>query len=526
MTRFSDAFGIFATNDDDWFDLTIELDSNFGVDPFLIYQDDSSRWSTAHDHILRFFAVVFDCVRRAAGNKNSLHWRTAEQLLLFPEPAEFCLGVSEKSPFGAGSGEVLQRDMLESISVALAHGKDSVPHLEYIDVLAGGLGQDRIGDMACNILKSYFIKYTQDICRRHDVPMTQVLVEHADWSADDYEWISKKVELPINPAYAKRRLPVLLTPEAFVRDIPVASADGFVNYASVSADLRRRFNINLSRHVPRHLKAEMARASFSLIDQYFNKLEEQRWDAYPLDDDPRRRLNPGETGTTLLSLYPAATIPTAQSQVPSFVAALVKNFAYCIEEKGIWRSLWYKNRGLSEAHVQGLFYMTAINFCRQNDISVTPESSAGRGPVDFAFGKSWEDRALVELKLVRNSAFWDGIMKQVPAYTRAEEIHAAFFVGVAYTDGEMAAASREKMERAASLASEKNGITITPQLSQFYRVRLGARLVPGSRAGVEDEGLVDPLFRGAGRAAEGGGEFGFAVLAGAGLVNPDGPCVG
>jgi hypothetical protein len=50
---------------------------------------------------------------------------------------------------------------------------------------------------------------------------------------------------------------------------------------------------------------------------------------------------------------------------------------------------------------------------------------------------------------VRNSAFWDGIIKQVPAYTRAEEIHAAFFVGVAYTDEEMAEASREKVEKAA-----------------------------------------------------------------------------
>jgi hypothetical protein len=161
LTRFSDAFGILATNDDDWFDLTIELDSNFGVDPFLIYQDDSSRWNTAHDHILKFFAVVFDCVRRADGNKNSLYWKIAEQLLLFREPAEFCLGVSAKTPFGAGAGQGLQRDMLESISVALAHGKDSIPHVEYIDVLAGGLGLDRISDMTCNILKSYFEGYSK-----------------------------------------------------------------------------------------------------------------------------------------------------------------------------------------------------------------------------------------------------------------------------------------------------------------------------------------------------------------------------
>lgn len=299
--------------------------------------------------------------------------------------------------------------------------------------------------------------------------MTSVLVHNAGWSADDYEWVSKRVELPINPAYAKHRLPILLTPEMFIRDIPVASADGFVNYAGAAADLRRRFNLNLSRHVPRYLKAQMARANFSLIDQYFTMLEDRRWDAYPLEDDPRRRLNPGQTRTALLSQYPAATIPTTQSEVPSFVADLVKNFAYCLEQKGIWRALWYKNRGLPEANVQGLFYLTAINFCRQNDILVTPESSAGRGPVDFVFGKKWKDRALVELKLVRNNAFWDGIMKQVPAYTRAEEIHAAFFVGVAYTDEEMTAASREKVEKAAALASEKNGITITPLIIDARR---------------------------------------------------------
>jgi hypothetical protein len=324
--------------------------------------------------------------------------------------------------------------------------------------------------------------------------MTKVLVHNADWSADDYEWVSKRVDLPINPAYAKVRLPILLTPEAFIRDIPVANADGFMNFAAVAADLRRRFNINVSRHIPRHLKAQVARANFTLIDEYFTKLEDQRWDAYPLEDDPRRRLNPGQTTVALLTEYPATTIPTAQSQVPSFVTALVKNFAYCIEQKGIWRSLWYKSRGLPEANVQRLFYLTAINFCRQNDIIVTPESSAGNGPVDFVFGKKWKDRALVELKLVRNSAFWDGIMKQVPAYTRAEEIHAAFFVGVAYTDEEMAAASREKVEKAAALASEKNGITITPLIIDARR-KLSAskeRMTPAERAELRAAQAQDP----------------------------------
>jgi hypothetical protein len=67
---------------------------------------------------------------------------------------------------------------------------------------------------------------------------------------------------------------------------------------------------------------------------------------------------------------------------------------------------------------------------------------------------------------------------------------------------------------------------LIPRLSQFYAVAISARLVPGWGACVEDEGLVDSLFWCPGRACEGAGELVFAVLAGAGLVDPDGPVVG
>jgi hypothetical protein len=123
--------------------------------------------------------------------------------------------------------------------------------------------------------------------------------------------------------------------------------------------------------------------------------------------------------------------------------------------------------------VQWLFYAMVIMFCRQNNVAVTPESDAGRGPVDFTFSQGWKDRALVELKLVRNTAFWDGIMKQVPTYARAEEIHSAFFVGIAYTDDEMSSASQAMVQRASALASEKNGIEIMPLIIDARR-RLSA----------------------------------------------------
>jgi hypothetical protein len=186
-------------------------------------------------------------------------------------------------------------------------------------------------------------------------------------------------------------------------------------------------------------------------------------------------------------------MPSGQSDIPRFVGGLIDNFAYCIENKGVHEALWYKGAGREETMVQYLFYAMVLMFCRQNNIDITPESNAGRGPVDFKFSQGWTDRVLVELKLVRNKAFWDGIMKQVPTYARAEEIHSAFFVAIAYTDDEIDSASHSMVEAAAALASEKNGIEIKPLIVDARR-RVSAskeRMSPEERADLRTDGSDD-----------------------------------
>ena len=387
--RFSDAFEILTTNEDDWFDATINVDSNFSIDPFLIYQDDTEFWAEAHNHILEFFAMTFDCVKRARGDRTSLPWRMAQNLLLFPEPAEFCLGVAASSPLGSGSGRGLQGEMLESISAALNHGINNVPHIEYLSILAGGIGYDRISDMTCNILKSYFIRYTQDMCRRHGIPMSRVTVKNADWSSGHYYWVDKRIELPINPAITKKVLPVLLTPEAFLRDIPVATEEKFWNYALNASELRDRFNFDISRNTPRVVRARAARQNIEMVDSYFDSLEHSTHEPYDLKDDPRRRLEPGAR-STLLAEFPPVGLPSVQDEVPGFVSSLIENFAYCIEHKGAWRTLWYKGVSREEKMVQWLFYAMVVMYCRQNNVAITPESDAGSGPVDFTFSQGWK----------------------------------------------------------------------------------------------------------------------------------------
>ena len=57
---------------------------------FMVFDDTDPRWEDFHDHILDFFALAFRLVRESKGNPASTAMIQAQNLLLFPEPAEFC----------------------------------------------------------------------------------------------------------------------------------------------------------------------------------------------------------------------------------------------------------------------------------------------------------------------------------------------------------------------------------------------------------------------------------------------------
>lgn len=472
--RFSEVYGPFEHTDaDDWFDVFLPADSRFCVDPFLIYEDDSPMWANAHDRVLDFFAVAFDLVRQSRGNQQSDHWKKAERLLKFPEPAEFCLGVAEGSPMGAGSGKGLQVGMLEGISVALAHGLDNVPHIEMLALFEGGMGLDRISDAVCNILKDYFVRYTQEICRRHNIPMSRYKIKNGSWSEQFARWNEPYVELPSNPFYNRpdKRLAVLLTPEKFLRDIPVVTTNGFWRYAwtTHSKDLRGDFNWDIARRVPKHVKARMARQNIPVVQEYLDKLEQEKHDPYDMLSDPNLLVNWYEMGGGFSSRSPLSFIPSKPEEFGRFAEAIVAAFKHNIEEQDGWQQLWYRTKSLPERRVQMVFRSAVIHYCRAHNIALSGEPNAGRGPVDFKFSQDWHAQSLVEIKLMRNSKFWDGILAQTKQYAISEEVAHAIFIAIAYTDDEMKPERLDKVRQAAEIASRTGPISIVPLIVDARR---------------------------------------------------------
>ena len=86
---------------------------------------------------------------------------------------------------------------------------------------------------------------------------------------------------------------------------------------------------------------------------------------------------------------------------------------------------------------QLLFLGVVKHYCRANDIDLSPEPNIGRGPVDFKVSKGFTCRALLELKLARNTRFWNGLTRQLPAYMKAEGIQCGYFVVIVFTEADV-----------------------------------------------------------------------------------------
>ncbi|WP_045744629.1 hypothetical protein [Actinoplanes rectilineatus] len=103
--------------------------------------------------------------------------------------------------------------------------------------------------------------------------------------------------------------------------------------------------------------------------------------------------------------------------------------------------------------------------------------------MDFEFARGWSARAQVEMKLVASSKFWDGILAQAPVYAIAGDVQVVYFVGIAYTDAEMAAGVTAKVKRAAQIASERHGVEVRAVVVDARREDSASTIRPPQRRG-------------------------------------------
>lgn len=165
--RFSEAFRVQRSEEDDWFDPHLTVDTKLFIDPLLLIEA-GGEWAQAHHELIAHFVHCYGLVAKATSN-TSVSAQAARRLLTFPEPYELGLGYTATGTRGSGAGDRFAARMADGIAVAIAAGLGRPEHIEEIGILNAGIGADRSSDAAPNVIKGRLIAYTQVIARRHFV---------------------------------------------------------------------------------------------------------------------------------------------------------------------------------------------------------------------------------------------------------------------------------------------------------------------------------------------------------------------
>ncbi len=362
--RFSERFNVEPTSDDDWFDLMLPTDTKLFVDPFRVYAEEGGVWDGAHDELVDFFNLVLELMATAALDPASQHWRAASELLMFPEPVEFCLGYAEGSEGGRGTAKKRREEMLAAGSIAISAGMDTLSHFEEMTLFQGRVGPDLVSDVACNVLKRRFIEYTQAVCERHGIETRPVAVKHSSWSREDRRWENDTFELPYNPW---TKAGVLLTPDRFLRQLPSIEGDGFWSYAFAyeAENIKGQFQYDIARKVKSETIARLARQNPELVRSFVRRFEQYPPAAYDVARDPRGKTRWYEAGLDLAREARPVSEPSQAGEFCDFVGHLCDEFVWVTEERGGWRLLWNPDgTPRAESAVQQLFHVAMLGYCK------------------------------------------------------------------------------------------------------------------------------------------------------------------
>ncbi len=439
-------------------DAVLDVDSKLFIDPFLLKGVEAPELQGAYEYIHAWFDDIIRLVGRSKSS-GDLFWKTAYRKLSFHEVKGLCIGYSSKGTSGAGMGAKTITALLGIIKQILEAGIDDPTIFELVGMLQEGIGADLISDMTANIILERLLSYSERIYRELDIPTPQTF--HVG---------DRPYHLARNPF---TRHSIILVPRDILRDLPIAADWNDIDrVTSANRTLRDRLNISVGsswKHAvsrDRRSKADlrdMLLRNPDLFREFIATYKAKQPERYNFDADRAGEIAWYRAAKEYTFNFPLTLLlppnPTL-GDVHEIVIAICERFKDLIENNGL-SSLLYdeNNRPKHESAAQKLFYGIADGYCRMNDLDLTQEANAGRGPLDFKISKGYSRRVVVETKLSTNNQLLHGYETQVGEYQKAEKTDRSVYLVVDVVDGSRSLMAR--LRRRTELDTQTEGIKPT-----------------------------------------------------------------
>lgn len=421
--KFSEAFKInpLTFKELGVFDVILDVDTRVFFDPARISLASAPEFIGSREKVERYCSNIITLLSHSK-YRDDMYWKHAEKMLKFRELSGTCFGYSQKGTGGNAIGQVLRRNILETIIDLIHEGATDPTLFELLGVFQENIGCDRISDLITFILSDEIFAYTDRIVSILHVE--SVIVMHN----------KHPYHVCINPFNNK---PLLFLPSAVLSPLPVA--DSFDDIDLICAENQRvRDEINAYFDLGGRKKLEKSEIHAlikrrpevrqALIASYKSYPVE----AYDFEDDPAGEyvwLEAARHFATKNPLKLWAATPENIGSVLDITHVICDKFKKLIEFNGLHELLYDSNRTPKhERAAQLLFYGIADTYCIANNIDLSRECNGGRGPVDFKLSRGSIDKVAVEVKLTSNGQLKHGIEKQLPIYMAQENTHRAIYL--------------------------------------------------------------------------------------------------
>lgn len=409
------------------FDPTLNVDTPLFIDPALLSHSRHPEMTMAVQSFQTYFAKIIGLLA-VSNSVGDTSWRSASQLLRFPEITATCLGYGAGSIRGSGIG-IGRRDQLMATAADIVRLGIRDPDLFVAMALfESGVGADRVGDMTTHVILPDLLAFNARV-----LAGTSVALERFELRPGLF------TNLPRNP-FETARTPVLLVPEDVLRPLPVATDwDSAMAAAAQNDDIRTALNSRVGE-IWKEASSKSAKQKlrdFALSNQesfrrVLDIIRSISPTAYDQTTDPDGLVFWRSIGAKIVAEYPLQLItgaPKTADDARSIVEKIVERFRFLIEKRGLWSELYEPSgKQRHEGSAQKLFYAIADGYCAANNLDVTPEAETGNGPVDFKFSLGRAIRIIVEIKLSTNGKLVAGYDTQTPIYQSAEESAIGYYV--------------------------------------------------------------------------------------------------
>lgn len=415
--RYHEAFGstIKAFKKNGVFNGFVNRDANFYIVPHLLQDTNIPEFEDSYEKYKNHFAVIVKLLKHSK-TIDDRFFREAVKKFIFHEIAHFGLGYSKTGKKGAGIGEKLATNIAKTALEIVSAGIEDPEIFELIGLLEEGIGADRISDMLLSILDEDFLIYTHNISKKMKLPTKAYIHEEMTYQVPHFQ-----------------DEPVVFVPEQFIVALPIAlDRDDISRVCAHNEELRNRVNRIIAKGMGQGntitkqqfknlilKEPEIAQELIKLIKEKINT-------PYDFDEDPVGELIWKDLACEFSSTYPIE-IDKKVSPI-NIVKMICEKYQDLIENNGLFK-FFHNADGThkNEAFAQMLFFAIAESYCQANNLDLSPESNAGRGPVDFKISRGSEVKVNVEMKLSTNRLL-HGYQSQLPIYDKAEKTNNSIFL--------------------------------------------------------------------------------------------------